>query len=264
MEKYRYLSLLFMFLLMSCQSAKVSQDTSGPTSRLSSPVPSDENTNIAYPDWFWQPPLNLSFSTAVGYGLTGRYPEEALKRAIDDGIESVAKSIRVRIHGKQISTDRQLIPGFQEETDASVKEHVKEKYQVLATNQDKALTMVLLGLGTTPNVPDHITTASPSPPSWLEKLPDQPGYIYALGQSYLGAYPGKAWVRAEGRARINLALTCKSNISTLKRLVKKVIEVNTRQVVDVTLTGTETVERWYDAREQVCHVLVRVQLPQNK
>ncbi len=221
---------------------------------------SGENANIAYPHWFWHPPLDLLFPTAVGYALTGRYPEKALKRAVDDGIESVAKSIRVRIHGKQVSIDGQLIPRFQEEIDAGVKENVQEKHEHLATYQSGKLVIVLVGLGTTPYLPDHITTVSPFTPDWLENLPSQPGYTYAHGQSFMGYYPNKAWARAEHRARVNLALTIESNVSILKKLHKGFLRLITRTHTDVTLTGIETVERWYDARKRVCHVLLRTSL----
>ena len=249
---------------MSCQSSKVDWDTSVVASSSSVAVVSGENVSIVYPHWFWQPPLNLPSPAAVGYALTGRYPEKALTRAVDDGIENVAKSIRVRIHGKQISIDGQLIPKFREDIDASVKEHIKEKHERLATYQSGKLVMVLVGLGTTPNLLNHVTTASPSTPDWIENPPSQPGYTYAHGQSFMGYYPNKAWARAEHRARVNLALTVESNVSILKKLHRGFLKIITRTHTDVTLTGIETVERWYDVRKHVCHVLLRAPLAQNR
>ena len=257
MEKYSYLFVFFILLLMGCQSSKVDWDTSVVVSGSSVAAASGEKANIAYPHWFWQPPLDLVFPTAVGYALTGRYPEKAVKRAVDDGIESVAKSIRVRIHGKQVSMDGQLIPRFREEIDASVKERVKEKRERLATYQGEKLVIVLLGLGTTPNLPNHITIAKHSAPDWIAIPPSQSGYTYAHGQSFMGYYPNKAWARAEHRARVNLALTIESNVSTLKKLHRGFLKIITRTHTDVTLTRIEMVERWYDARKRVCHVLLR-------
>ena len=257
MEKYSYLFVFFILLLMGCQSSKVDWDTSVVASGSSVAAASGEKANIAYPHWFWQPPLDLVFPTAVGYALTGRYPEKALKRAVNDGIERLAISIHVRIHGKQVSIDRQLIPRFREGIDTSVKEHVKEKHERLAAYQGKKLVMVLVGLGTTPNLPDHLTIASPAIPKWIEKPSSQPGYTYAHGQSFMGYYPDKAWARAEHRARVNLALTIESNVSILKKLHRGFLRIITRTHTDVTLTGIETVERWYDARKRVCHVLLR-------
>ncbi len=258
MGKYRYVSVFFIFLLVGCQSSKVDWDTAVATSSTSATVASGENANIAYPHWFWQPPLDLLFPTAVGYALTGRYPEKALQRAVNDGIESVAKSIRVRIHGKQIAMDGRLIPRFQEGIDASLKERIQEKHQGLATYQGEKLVLVLVGLGTTPNLPNHLTAASPATPKWIEKPPSQPGYTYAHGQSFMGYYPNKAWARAEHRARVNLALTIESNVSILKKLHRGFLRIITRTHADVTLTGIETVERWYDVQRRVCHVLLRV------
>ena len=218
---------------------------------------SGENASIAYPYWFWHPPRDLLFPTAVGYAVTGRYPEKALERAVDDGIESMAKSIHVRIHGKQVSMEGRLIPRFQEEIDVSVKEHVQEKHECLATYQVEKLVMVLVGLGTTPRLSNHITAANSVPPDWIEKPPSQPGYTYAHGQGSMGYYPDKAWIRAEHRARVNLALTVESNVSILKKLHRGFLRIITRTHTDVALTGIETVERWYDAQKRVCHVLLR-------
>ena len=223
-----------------------------------------ENASVAYPHWFWQPPLDLPFPTAVGYALTGRYPEKAVERAVDDGIESVAKSIRVHIHGKQISIDGQLIPKFREEIDASVKEHAKEKHERLAAYQGGKLMIVFVGLGSIPSLSNHATTASPSTPYWIENPPSQPGYVYAHGQSFMGYYPNKAWARAEHRARVNLALAMESNVSILKKLHKGFLKLITQTHTDVTVTGIETVARWYDARGHICHVLLRAPLTRNK
>ena len=263
MGKYRYLSGFFIFLLVSCQSPKVDWNASVVASGSSVAAVRDESTSIAYPHWFWRPPLNLPFPIAVGYALTGRYPEKALKRAVDDGIERVAKSIRVRIHGKQVSVDGQLMPQFREEIDASVKERVKEKHKRLATYQSKKLMMVLVGLAPLPNLPNHVTTSS-STPSWIETPPSRLGYIYAHGQSFMGYYPNKAWARAEHRARVNLALATESNVSILKKLHRGFLKIITRTYTDVTLAGIETVERWYDVRKHVCHVLLRAPLTQNR
>ena len=166
--------------------------------------------------------------------------------------------------GNGFSIDGQLIPSFREGIDASVKEHVKEKHERLATYQGKKLVMVLVGLGTTPNLPDHLTAANPATPKWIEKPPNQAGYTYAHGQSFMGYYPNKAWARAEHRARVNLALTIESNVSILKKLHRGFLRIITRTHTDVTLTGIETVERWYDARKRVCHVLLRAPITQNK
>lgn len=264
MGKYRYLSGFFIFLIVSCQSPKVDWDMSATASGSSVAAVSSENASIAYPHWFWQPPLDLPFPTAVGYALTGRYPEKASKRAVDNGLESVAKSIRVRIYGKQVSMDGRLIPRFREEIDTSVKERVQEKHECLATHQGEKLVMVLVGLGTTPNLPNHVATPNLSTPDWLENLPSQSGYTYAHGQSFMGYYSNKAWARAEHRARVDLALVIESNISILKKLHRGFLSIITRTHTDVTLTGIETVERWYDVQKHVCHVLLRAPLTQNR
>ena len=157
-----------------------------------------EKPIATYPSWFWQPP-NLPFPTAVGYASIDLFHlDKAQEDAIDDGIERLAKSIRVRIHGEQSIINEQLTQNFQEETDDRIKEHVQDTHKLLATYHGSGLTIVLLGLGEATNglvgatnLFAPVTPASPSTPDarlvlvpgWYENPPSQPGYIYSSGVS---------------------------------------------------------------------------------
>ena len=257
MRKYRALSILFMFLLISCQSSKISRSTLSGHSGLSSTEP------ITYPHWFWYTPTHISFPTAVGYALTGAYPEKSEQQAIDDGIERLAKSVQIRVYGKHWLKDGKLVQQFDEETEAHVKAQVKETYQLLANHQGKKLTMVLVGLGTEAGLSNHLKTADPSAPNWLQKLPHQPGYTYAIGHTFAGAHPKNAWTGAEHNARANLALGIKSDTSHRSQLVTGKLASDTVIETNITLTGIETVARWYNAKNRNCYVLARVPITAN-
>jgi hypothetical protein len=247
MEKHSYFSFMLIFLLLSCHSSR------------------EHLLRSNYPNWFWQPPLNLSFPTAVGYSsIASFHLDKAQKGAIDDGIERLAKSIHVRIHGEEGTINGQFGQKFQEETDAYIKEHVQDRHEILATYRGDRLTIVLLGLGEATNLFTRVSAAKSSAPNWVMKLPRQPGYIYELGQRAMKHRPKNAWSKAERNARVALASAVKSHASHLRKLTGGQFNEVSQVSADVTLTGIETVARWYNARERLCHVLIRAPLTQNK
>lgn len=163
---------LFMPLLLSCYQPQLSSSL--------------ERYKVVYPQWFWAPPTDLPFPTAVGYSTIALFhPDEAKEAAIEDGIERLAKSINVRIYGEQSSIDGKLNLKFREETNPQIKQNVQAGHQLLATYQSQQLTMVLVGLGHSPNLDTRFTKAGAVQPDWIEILPSKSDYLYARGQSLM-------------------------------------------------------------------------------
>ena len=245
-RKYSCIIFLCVTLLMSCSQPRG--------------VSTFEIRKVVYPQWFWAPPIGLPFPTAVGYAtVTSLHPDEATESAIDNGIEQLAKSVRVRIHGEQSSIDGKLNLRFTEETDPQIKQNVEEAHELLATYENQWLTMVLVGLGAAPHVDTRVTKASSPQPEWIEKLPRHSRSFYAHGQSLMKNHrPQNAWQNAEYHARVTLAQTIRVNIDHLEKTGKGRVNQVTVSQTDVTLSGIEAVARWYDAQNHTCHVLVRV------
>ena len=241
----RFVFILLMPVLLGCSPRS---------------TPSVEPSKIVYPQWFWSPPTALPFPTAVGYStITLVHPEEAKAAAIDNGIKQLTKSIKLRIHGEQSSIDGKFNLRFTEETDPQIEEGLKETHHILATYEDRWLTMVLVGLEAAPHVDTRVTEASVTHPQWIERLPRQSGYLYAHGQSLMKSHrPQKAWQNAEYHARVTLVQSIRSHIDHLQKTGKGRINQVTVSQTDITLSGIETVARWYDAQNHTCHVLVRV------
>lgn len=275
MKRFWHLFILSMFLLLGCSYPKVNQKTPLISSESSATAVnrknvnrwSDENASLAYPHWFWQPYLlNLPFPTAVGYA-TSLHPEKAEKEAIENGIENLAKCMRTRIQGAQISTSTRLVERFEqkfveEEIGVAGKKNLQETHQILATYQttyrgDSKLKIVLVGLGETHNLVNNPTITTSAAPGWIQQSPHKKGYIYARGQSSMGYYPFKAWARAEKSARIDLALNSESKFAAIKRKSGQIIGVASWAKIDITLQNIETVARWYDAQHRTCYVLIR-------
>ena len=234
-----------------------------------------EKPIATYPNWFWQTP-NLSFLTAVGYAsIDSSHPNKAQEDAIDDGIERLAKSVRVRIRAEQSFINEEFTRKVQEETDTRIKEHVRDTHKLLATYYGDGLTIVLLGLGEATNglvgatnLFTPVATASPSVPDWFLRLPSQPGYTYAPGyasganhteqpQEAAGWLSKNAWSEAEKNARVELALGRETVFHTLR-------ESFSVSSTDVILNDIETVARWYAPAERGCYVLIRAPVPETK
>ena len=58
-----------------------------------------ENPIVRYPNWFWQPPTALPFTTAIGYSSITSDSDAALKQAVNNGIENLVKATQVRVSG---------------------------------------------------------------------------------------------------------------------------------------------------------------------
>lgn len=137
-------SVLTLIFLLYISTELVFLGYAGRTTQREKPI-------ATYPNWFWQTP-NLSFPTTVGYApIDPSHPNKAQENATDDGIERLAKSIRVRIRAEQSIINEQFTRKVQEETDARIKEHVRNTHKLLATYHGDGLTIVLLGLGEATN-----------------------------------------------------------------------------------------------------------------
>ena len=249
MGKCRYHLFFFLFLLLGCSQ------------------PITYRYDVKYPQWFWHPSIALSFPTAVGYSsIAPSHSDKALEDATEDGIERLAKAMKVHIHGEQAFLDNKFSGQLREEIDASMKEHVLANHKLLADYQNTigTLTLVLVGLGKASNLSTLATAASPKPPSWINTLPSKSKYLYGRGVYKMEfRRPKNAWSAAEYYARVNLAFNIKSQIVLLRRTGRQNLENIVVSNTDITLIGIETVARWYNAENRNCYVLVRVPIAAN-
>lgn len=67
-------------------------------------------------------------------------------------------------------------------------------------------------------------SAPPRPP-WVERLPEAPGRLYALGTADLGAQEGRAITRASDRARLEVAARLRATVKGRTRVTTRTTEV---------------------------------------
>lgn len=105
-------------------------------------------------------------------------------------------------------------------------------------------------------------------PEWVESIPSDKTYYYAIGISGPTPRPADAWAQAKKRARAELALTITSDIkvddtiisSSSGQYVKEIVRI----LSDTELNFTEVIERWFDqygicGHSDHCYVLVRIE-----
>ena len=246
------------------------------------------DATAVYPEWFWRPPVNLSFPTAVGYSSIASNSDLALEQAINNGIKNLAKQHHIHItgliegflliedflgeefQGKRSEGAKLVFTSvFREETDAGVSEYVKTKHEILATHRGELGTIVLVSLDKESNLSTLAPDVNVTPPEWVTQLPSLPWYVYAHGVSSINQQPNVAWLEAEKDARAQLALSFKAKTSGTTEdtraadMSSSAFSRVSETLTAVTLRSVETVSRWYDTQHRICHVLVRAPIIQN-
>jgi hypothetical protein len=125
-----------------------------------------------------------------------------------------------------------------------------------------AFIFLLVGCGTTPE------TVNEPVPEWIESIPGDSVYYYALGVSGPTPRINDAWDQAIKRARAELGRLIFTHVrsndviiaSTRGEYVQQLVEI----LSDAELNYTEVVERWFDKYgsygfPEHCYVLVRLE-----
>jgi hypothetical protein len=98
-------AILLLLLMIECFSPSIkkkSESIESKTIPTESLCPQSNKTpDELYPAWFWNTPYSEDSLFAVGYSNTFFHTETSQKEAIENGIESLAKSVSVRIKGER-------------------------------------------------------------------------------------------------------------------------------------------------------------------
>jgi len=278
------LYLIFWFTAQSCHRATVVE-----LPEISHPEASPTHKYSNYPLWFWEMPQSDTALFAVGYAQTYYHQETSVKEATENGIESLARSVSIRIKGERgfidtVSGSEFAGEDFQEELPEGVLEFVKTNHKVIATEtvgnkqpptpfNKGDITVVLLCLpalnearqadiSDAPSV-SSVKGFNPERPGWVSEPPQRNGFLYAVGQCNPQYHEEDAWQLAEYDARLNLAL---SLVAQLRSLVKKLdgnLNIITTVKTDVVLNRAQVDERWIDPQNGIPYVLMRMRLRDN-
>ena len=125
-----------------------------------------------------------------------------------------------------------------------------------------AFISILVGCSTGPE------PASDTVPEWIESIPEDNTYYYALGVSGPRPRINEAWDQAVERARAELGRMIISHVSSSGSFISSTGGEYVQQIVeilsDTELNYTEVIERWFDKTgaygfPEHCYVLVRLE-----
>jgi len=267
------LPLIFLFPTQSCYKPAAVE-----LPGISHPEASLTHKYSNYPLWFWEMPQSDTALFAVGYAQTYFHKETSVKEATENGIDSLARSISIRIKGERgfidtVSGSEFAGEDFQEELPEGVLEFVKKNHKVVATETAGKITVVLLclpapnearqaGIGDVPSV-SSVKGFNPERPGWVSEPPQRTGFLYAVGQCNPQYHEEDAWQLAEHDARINLALSLVAQLRSLVKKLDRTLNIITTVKTDVVLNRAQVDERWIDPQNGIPYVLMRMRLRDN-
>ena len=220
------------------------------------PVHIRSSRQVAYPSWFWNPPLGMA--TAVGFSPVYHNSELSIKEAVQDGIESLARMLSVRVIGERISIGSQQAEKFKKETSIEIQEKVSENYKILATYESTEMVIVLVGL-TDVSLPESklVSASQMTLPSWLSGSFTKKKK-YGIGSCNRRFHQENGWKSSEQSALIDLASNVEANIQQLEKYSGAFSEKVTNTEINVQLDEVRVFSRWKNPTTGSFHVLLYI------
>jgi hypothetical protein len=216
-----------------------------------------------YPRWFLEP-VGLK-GTAAGYTQNYFLQSSSDSAAFLKACENLARLHFTEFQGGQAYWETEagvywMGDNFTEAIDTAFLENALSHGKKIAEYSGKTMTFVLVS-GSDVSVPDSLKSAVRCPkkePSWVERVPETGGYVYAQGVAPQYFYETSSWDAAEKRARFNLARNIKVTLETMQKVEDRSGQEIRNEEVSEALHDIEVVYRWRDAERGLYYVLMRV------
>jgi hypothetical protein len=219
-----------------------------------------------YPSWF----LNqgeIPCELVAGYSTLSYYRDSSVSYAMQNAYFNYARWKGSFIYGGQAfwSTEAGTAwmgSNFREEFDTSLIERTAGILKPVDTLWMSDYVVVLMSPGDC-SLPSQYrvkrSTVNQQPPAWLSTLPSDKNFHYERGFSEHYYYEINSWMAAETAARLNLA---KSLNVSLRMLERQRAQLDSEKIgeenIKVQLFNVQVFGRWYDVKNRVHAVLVRM------
>ena len=219
-----------------------------------------------YPTWFTQLPGDLSAPVAVGYAPASRQKDRALSAAVEDGLQRLARDISAKIRSEegfaQVGGGLRFLGRIvDEEVEPALLRSLQSAHRILDSATVNGMTLVLLSRKQDDVRVGHARKAmSVRKPAWIEEVPREKAYQFAVGVSRLYFHEESSWMAAEQSARLEMARGVLSRVQSLLRMHDGRIENVIVSETDVVLNNVQFVARWLDRENKACYVLCRMLL----
>lgn len=219
-----------------------------------------------YKAWFLNPLDYGCGNTVIGYANRSYYGDtSAIKNAFLNACENYLRQQQVYFHGGQAFWTTEagtywMGNDFIEEVDTSFIYYTVSKLKIIDTLIAPDFVAVLAGdkSCTEETVHEFEDINALKAPSWINNIPDDKTYYYAVGLAPGYYHEKSSWEEAEKAARRNMASNAGSKIKALEKKTEGEYQEIKNEDVAVILRNCEITARWKDLRNSVFYVLMRM------
>lgn len=220
-----------------------------------------------YPRWFLFPrDVRCANSVTIITQPPTYYRDSAVSHGFRLGCDLLARYTMMQISGGQTfwATEagiHSMGARYEQKYDTALTDFYQSTLKVIDSYIDKQKTVVLVGDGNC--VADDkarmiIRLEKIAQPRWVEQLPEDHLYAYAVGFSEEFYYEISSWQTAEKNAYMSLARSMHVKMQSMQK--KDAIEAQDirNEEINVTLVNIEILERWKDAKKKAYYTLARM------
>ncbi len=253
--------------MLSCRSFLgivicLALSTACSSAKFLKPVQEKTNIRASYPKWFLEPEL-CNQSSATGYLTPGYYLDSSAALAFQIALFNAVRFQQADISASDdfwateagvywITTD------FEETIDSARIAYFESQFSPVDTFYNKSMVAVLAAKSSRlpPECLKRITPAGPKP-AWIEKLPQEQGFLYAVGASPRYYHEKSSWDNATNQVRKQLAVSVAVEIQAVQKRTEFAGEEQRNRNLSVTLREFEILRRWVDPKTDLFYVLGR-------
>ncbi|MEW5799589.1 MAG: LPP20 family lipoprotein [Bacteroidota bacterium] len=220
-----------------------------------------------YPRWFLFPrDVGCARSITIITQPPTFYRDSAISHGFRLGCDLLARYTMMQISGGQTfwATEagiHSMGARYEQWYDTALTDVYQSTLKVIDSYIDKQKTLVLVGdkqCAVDDKARTMIRLDKIVQPRWVEQLPEDQQYIYAVGFSEEFYYEISSWQTAEKNAYMSLARSMHVKMQSMQK--RDAIEAQDirNEEINVTLMNVEILERWKDTKKKAFYTLARM------
>lgn len=217
----------------------------------------------SYPEWFVNQSKLDTESYAVGFANQGYYLDSTVSDALTNGLENFCLNrssfvyFEQGFYGIDIGTIW-LGKSSRIVYDTSECQNLKDSFRAVDTLfLIESIAVLISNRESDPNANLLKQVNIGDQPAWVNELPDDTHFNYAVGESKKYFYESSSWIKAQKAARINLAKLYSMDIQALEKRYDYYQESIFKESISEELENTEITGRWKNPVKGIYYVLIR-------
>lgn len=230
----------------------------------------DDLKSQHYKVWFLDSNFENCGITAIGYSKRSFMGDTAaLSYALLNACQNFIRNNSMRVIGQLYYWSTEIGTALMETNisfwyDTSYVEKCKKETKVIDTMISENIVAVLISDTDCLDVKNFKETKQInqfSKPNWLEKIPSDDNFIYAVGVSPEYYNEISSWLTSENEAIKSLAFQYYSQINALIKKEDQTGEIIKSEKTEVNLRDLRVIARWRDKEQKIFYTLIRMPKP---